>query len=282
MIKAIMGSPVVRKTLMGAMVTGAIASATFNVKAGETESGVKTEMTSSATVSSPVAYTQTETHSTRRNAALDAKVIATSENAEVIADNKAFLDEEYALCGTFATTLEAQSYLDHCNVDKAIDDYYDYSTIFGGTAMDRDAKLRLLSGKQMEASYPTSQIVEFKDFVDESLFPQLNGIHQNFLKQNPKPSAEAVSKHLDKVAEAMPDKASVEAYKDNVKDYVSKMPKNMSVQDYANLISYKTCVLDYLYVKLVSYQYSYTKENGLELDRILSEKFLDKSLPANY
>ena len=109
MIKPIMGNSIVKKTVLGAMMAGAVMTGGAVTKNNNSNANIqRTEISKEAAeASKTLAVTNVmspQQVGPVRYKALDKKVIARAENAQEVTNNTKFVNDTYNTYGTFAAT----------------------------------------------------------------------------------------------------------------------------------------------------------------------------------
>ena len=128
MIKPIMGNSIVKKTVLGTMMAGAVIAGGAVTKNNNSNANIqRTEISKEAAeASKTLAVTNVmdvQQVGPVRYKALDKKVIARAENEQEVVNNTKFVNDTYNTYGTFAATALLQFVLDNDVLERTTKDF---------------------------------------------------------------------------------------------------------------------------------------------------------------
>lgn len=291
MIKPVMGNSIVKKTVLGAMMAGAVMAGGAVTKNNNSNANIqRTEISKEAAeASKTLAVTNVmspQQVGPVRYKALDKKVIARAENAQEVTNNTKFVNDTYNTYGTFAATALLQFVLDNDVLErttkdfqKTIDKKYAEMADMAEKIEDMDADTRLLlvglgddtallskTGVEKlgaEVKKGAEQVLAALDSNNGDLYAKrltniilasANGV---------KPTYEQVSKAIDDTFNSLYSRNPElkKEYNDKVNSYITKLGSNKTTENKAKILAYKFYVMDSIIMENVN------KNVGLSKDK---------------
>ena len=291
MIKPVMGNSIVKKTVLGAMMAGAVMAGGAVTKNNNSNANIqRTEISKEAAeASKTLAVTNVmdvQQVGPVRYKALDKKVIARAENEQEVVNNTKFVNDTYNTYGTFAATALLQFVLDNDVLErttkdfqKTIDKKYAEMADMAEKIEDMDADTRLLlvglgddtallskTGVEKlgaEVKKGAEQVLAALDSNNGDLYAKrltniilasANGV---------KPTYEQVSKAIDDTFNSLYSRNPElkKEYNDKVNSYITKLGSNKTTENKAKILAYKFYVMDSIIMENVN------KNVGLSKDK---------------
>ena len=291
MIKPVMGNSIVKKTVLGAMMAGAVMAGGAVTKNNNSNANIqRTEISKEAAeASKTLAVTNVmspQQVGPVRYKALDRKVIARAENEQEVVNNTKFVNDTYNTYGTFAATALLQFVLDNDVLErttkdfqKTIDKKYAEMADMAEKIEDMDADTRLLlvglgddtallskTGVEKlgaEVKKGAEQVLAALDSNNGDLYAKrltniilasANGV---------KPTYEQVSKAIDDTFNSLYSRNPElkKEYNDKVNSYITKLGSNKTTENKAKILAYKFYVMDSIIMENVN------KNVGLSKDK---------------
>ena len=291
MIKPVMGNSIVKKTVLGAMMAGAVMAGGAVTKNNNSNANIqRTEISKEAAeASKTLAVTNVmipQQVGPVRYKALDKKVIARAENAQEVTNNTKFVNDTYNTYGTFAATALLQFVLDNDVLErttkdfqKTIDKKYAEKADMAEKIKDMDSDTRLLlvglgdetallskTGVEKlgaEVKKGAEQVLAALDSNNGDLYAKrltniilasANGV---------KPTYEQVSKAIDDTFNSLYSRNPElkKEYNDKVNSYITKLGSNKTTENKAKILAYKFYVMDSIIMENVN------KNVGLSKDK---------------
>ena len=291
MIKPIMGNSIVKKTVLGAMMAGAVMTGGAVTKNNNSNANIqRTEISKEAAeASKTLAVTNVmspQQVGPVRYKALDKKVIARSENAQEVTNNTKFVNDTYNTYGTFAATALLQFVLDNDVLErttkdfqKTIDKKYAEKADMAEKIKDMDSDTRLLlaglgdetallskTGVEKlgaEVKKGAEQVLAALDGNNGDLYAKRLTNVINLSSNGVKPTYEQVSKAIDDTFNSLyPNNPELKKeYNDKVNSYTTKLGANKTTEMKAKILAYKFYVMDSIIMENVN------KNVGLSKDK---------------
>lgn len=291
MIKPVMGNSIVKKTVLGAMMAGAVMTGGAVTKNNNSNANIqRTEISKEAAeASKTLAVTNVmspQQVGPVRYKALDKKVIARAENEQEVVNNTKFVNDTYNTYGTFAATALLQFVLDNDVLErttkdfqKTIDKKYAEMADMAEKTKDMDANMRLVlvalgnetallskTGVEKlgaEVKKGAEQVLAALDSNNGDLYAKrltniilasANGV---------KPTYEQVSKAIDDTFNSLYSRNPElkKEYNDKVNSYITKLGSNKTTENKAKILAYKFYVMDSIIMENVN------KNVGLSKDK---------------
>lgn len=291
MIKAIMGNSIVKKTVLGAMMAGAVMTGRAVTKNNNSNANIqRTEISKEAAeASKTLAVTNVmipQQVGPVRYKALDKKVIARAENDQEVVNNTKFVNDTYNTYGTFAATALLQFVLDNDVLErttkdfqKTIDKKYAEKADMAEKIKDMDSDTRLLlvglgdetallskTGVEKlgaEVKKGAEQVLAALDGNNGDLYAKRLTNVINLSSNGVKPTYEQVSKAIDDTFNSLyPNNPELKKeYNDKVNSYTTKLGANKNTEMKAKILAYKFYVMDSIIMENVN------KNVGLSKDK---------------
>lgn len=291
MIKPIMGNSIVKKTVLGAMMAGAVMTGGAVTKNNNSNANIqRTEISKDAAeASKTLAVTNVmspQQVGPVRYKALDKKVIARAENEQEVVNNTKFVNDTYNTYGTFAATALLQFVLDNDVLErttkdfqKTIDKKYAEKADMAEKIKDMDSDTRLLlvglgdetallskTGVEKlgaEVKKGAEQVLAALDGNNGDLYAKRLTNVINLSSNGVKPTYEQVSKAIDDTFNSLyPNNPELKKeYNDKVNSYTTKLGANKTTEMKAKILAYKFYVMDSIIMENVN------KNVGLSKDK---------------
>ena len=291
MIKPIMGNSIVKKTVLGAMMAGAVMTGGAVTKNNNSNANIqRTEISKEAAeASKTLAVTNVmspQQVGPVRYKALDKKVIARSENAQEVTNNTKFVNDTYNTYGTFAATALLQFVLDNDVLErttkdfqKTVDKKYAEMADLAEKTKDMDANMRLAlvalgnetallskTGVEKlgaEVKKGAEQVLAALDSNNGDLYAKRLTNIIRASANGVKPTYEQVSDAIDNTFNYMYSKNPElkKEYEDKVSIFSAKMGPNKTTEMKAKILAYKFYVMDSIIMENVN------KNVGLSKDK---------------
>ena len=291
MIKPIMGNSIVKKTVLGAMMAGAVMTGGAVTKNNNSNANIqRTEISKEAAEASKTLAVTNVMNPQQvgpvRYKALDKKVIARAENAQEVTNNTKFVNDTYNTYGTFAATALLQFVLDNDVLErttkdfqKTIDKKYAEMADLAEKTKDMDANMRLVlvalgnetallskTGVEKlgaEVKKGAEQVLAALDCNNGDLYAKRLTNVINTSSNGVKPTYEQVSKAIDDTFNSLyPNNPELKKeYNDKVNSYTAKLGSNNTTEKKAKILAYKFYVMDSIIMKNVN------RNVGLEKDK---------------
>ena len=291
MIKPIMGNSIVKKTVLGAMMAGAVMTGGAVTKNNNSNANIqRTEISKEAAeASKTLAVTNVmspQQVGPVRYKALDKKVIARAENEQEVVNNTKFVNDTYNTYGTFAATALLQFVLDNDVLErttkdfqKTIDKKYAEKADMAEKIKDMDSDTRLLlaglgdetallskTGVEKlgaEVKKGAEQVLAALDGNNGDLYAKRLTNVINLSSNGVKPTYEQVSKAIDDTFNSLyPNNPELKKeYNDKVNSYTTKLGANKTTEMKAKILAYKFYVMDSIIMENVN------KNVGLSKDK---------------
>ena len=291
MIKPIMGNSIVKKTVLGAMMAGAVMTGGAVTKNNNSNANIqRTEISKDAAeASKTLAVTNVmspQQVGPVRYKALDKKVIARAENEQEVVNNTKFVNDTYNTYGTFAATALLQFVLDNDVLErttkdfqKTIDKKYAEKADMAEKIKDMDSDTRLLlvglgdetallskTGVEKlgaEVKKGAEQVLAALDGNNGDLYAKRLTNVINLSSNGVKPTYEQVSKAIDDTFNSLyPNNPELKKeYNDKVNSYTTKLGANKTTEMKAKILAYKFYVMDCIIMENVN------KNVGLSKDK---------------
>ena len=291
MIKPIMGNSIVKKTVLGAMMAGAVMTGGAVTKNNNSNANIqRTEISKEAAeASKTLAVTNVmspQQVGPVRYKALDKKVIARSENAQEVTNNTKFVNDTYNTYGTFAATALLQFVLDNDVLErttkdfqKTVDKKYAEMADLAEKTKDMDANMRLAlvalgnetallskTGVEKlgaEVKKGAEQVLAALDRNKGDLYAKRLTNIIRASANGVKPTYEQVSDAIDNTFNYMYSKNPElkKEYEDKVSIFSAKMGPNKTTEKKAKILAYKFYVMDSIIMENVN------KNVGLSKDK---------------
>lgn len=291
MIKPIMGNSIVKKTVLGAMMAGAVMTGGAVTKNNNSNANIqRTEISKEAAEASKTLAVTNVMNPQQvgpvRYKALDKKVIARAENAQEVTNNTKFVNDTYNTYGTFAATALLQFVLDNDVLErttkdfqKTIDKKYAEMADLAEKTKDMDANMRLVlvalgnetallskTGVEKlgaEVKKGAEQVLAALDCNNGDLYAKRLTNVINTSSNGVKPTYEQVSKAIDDTFNSLyPNNLELKKeYNDKVNSYTAKLGSNNTTEKKAKILAYKFYVMDSIIMKNVN------RNVGLEKDK---------------
>ena len=308
MIKPIISSPMIKRTILGTMMAGAVtAGAIANPNQTENLNQIQyTEVASpsAAEGSKVLAFASNPVvNTTVRNRALDNKIIALAENAQERKENQDYLNNTYAKYGTFGATVDIQLLLNDITLEQAITKFQknasaklwemqatedDYNSL---PAKDKNNILAVL-GKLSEGSNSKLDLNKmvndmsdasknFRDYLGNDFAKSRRRAYADILStqalnQNGKPNFETTSTLVDKYAnEALSTQTERNTYAAKVRNFNTAQGGSKTIEQKANLISYKLFLIDSMLIQKYINSVEFFKNNK-EFNKFFEQEFMSK------
>lgn len=306
MIKPIISSPIVKRTILGTMMAGVVTAGAM-AKPNQTENPNQIQYTevaspSAAEGSKVLAFASNPVvNTTVRNRALDNKIISLAENAQERKENQDYLDGRYNKFGTYGATVDIQMMLDEILIDQALTKFSnaksaeldkaaenvkkngdaDANTIIFLATLGTDVSTLTKGGIEKAKTQLDENVSIMKKHIANKYTPVRrqgygNILAPDVLASNGKPSFETVSNTIDKNAkDLLVTKAEQDEYFAKVNKFNAEQGGSKTDEQKANLLSYKLFLLDSMVIKKVFGLSNFFKDNK-EFNKFFEQEFMSK------
>lgn len=276
MIKPITGNSLVRKSILGVMMAGAVTAGSVaaktspaNNKSQFTEISKEAASASKAIVAPNITNVQQQNRTVHYRA-LDQKIRDLSENEKELSVNNKFIKDCYELLGTYGAAAYMQKTLDENLLKETTSKFKKEAAVkYKRLAQSADENKNIDGGTKLmlgllgdQSAFKTREEIEkeakdmdagatrFLELLDGYInterlvgFGNLLYDAQNSTK---KPSYDEVSTAIDKTMEHLygNNQEAMKEYHTKVNDYIKKVGTNPTVEKKATILAYKFYVLD--------------------------------------